>query len=121
MATYNNIQPCETYTTNTSLTTKQYTFVAYVGGVIVGPTLGQACIGVLQNAPAAGQVGSVAYTGSPMVYAGATIAAGAVISADATGRATTALTTHIGLGFAREAAVVGQLIKIDFNRGGNAV
>lgn len=121
MATYNNIQS-ESYIAGAALTTKQYTFVAInAAGKIVGPTLGQACVGVLTTSPALDQVGSVAWIGSPMVYAGATVAAGAVITTDATGRAITAALGHIALGIAREAAVVGQLIKVDFNRGGNVV
>lgn len=120
MAAYNNIQN-ETYIAGADLSAKQFTFVKLnASGEVISTVDGEAAVGVLWNAPLENAAASVVYAGSPMVYAGGTIAAGAAIASDLNGKVITAATSDIILGWAREAAVANQLVKIDFIRGGNA-
>lgn len=66
--------------------TGQYLFVKLNGSsqVVLADTAGEAVLGVLQNAPASGAVGIVRVSGVTQVYAGATLADGAVLATAAT-------------------------------------
>ena len=54
-----------------------------------------------------------------MVEAGGTITAGDQIQSSATGTALLAATGDVVLGYAREDAVIGQIMRIEFITGGN--
>ena len=118
MAVYNNLV-LDTYTAGADLSAKQYYFVKRSGADVVVCGAGEAAAGVLTNNPVSGGAASVAYGGSPMVLAGGTITAGAAVMSSSAGKALAWTTTNNLLGFAREAAVDGQYIQIDFFRGGN--
>ena len=70
--------------------------------------------GVLQNAPAAqGRAAALAYAGKVKVVAGATVAAGAKVQSDASGRAIAAASGDHVLGKALTAAAsAGNLIEV---------
>ncbi len=71
-------------------------------------------VGVLQNAPdAVGNAATVGVQGVSRVEAGAAVVVGALVSADATGKAVTATTGERVLGVALEAAsATGEIIPI---------
>lgn len=87
------------------LSTHQYKFVNVdtTGKAALGGA-GTRSIGVLQNKPTLGQIGTVVVTGVSKVVAGAAVTAGDEIMSDATGRAITAVATNQGLGVALSAA-----------------
>lgn len=116
MATFNNIQNrVEGYLAGEDLSTKQYTFVTSDGDEVTSTGAGEAATGVLWNDPASGRAASVVRGGEPMVYAGAAIAVGAEIAADADGKAVTAASTDVILGEARTAAgAADELVQITF-------
>lgn len=91
-------------------TTGQYLFVKLNGSsqVVLADTAGEAVLGVLQNAPASGAVAIVRVSGVTQVYAGATLADGAVV-------ATTAGTARA------KAAVLGTVNTSDAGASGDAV
>lgn len=70
----------------------------------------------IQSATGASQAIGVAYDGRVKVLAGATIAAGATIMSNASGRAVPSTATNTILGVALEAAVAGQVITIRLGR-----
>lgn len=122
MATEGN-QIRETFIAGADLTTKQYTFVIETAAgerTVNTPAAGAKVDGVLLNDPRLGTAAAVAVFGRCKVKAGGTIAVGAEVATDANGLAVTAATTAIRLGKATEAAVAGQIITIDFYKGGNA-
>ena len=84
------------------------------GAMVLCSTLGEAALGVLQDSPASGKAGAVAIHGKCKVQLGATIARGVQFSVDATGRATTALTTHFVLGVILQSGVVGEWVDAVF-------
>lgn len=86
------------------LSTHQYKFVNIdaTGKAALGGA-GTRTVGVLQNKPTSGQIGTVVVTGVSKVVAGAAVAAGDSVQSDATGRAIT-LAAGIGEGVALQAA-----------------
>lgn len=77
------------------LSAKQFTFVNVDsnGAVAANTTEGEVVAGVLQDAPdAAGKTASPAYAGITKVVLGATVAAGADVMSDTSGRAIAATT-----------------------------
>lgn len=82
---------------------------------------GAAAAGVLINAPsAAGQAATVTVQGLTTVVVGADIDVGDSVASNATGKAITADTADVIMGYARESGVDGQVIQIELIQGGNA-
>lgn len=103
------------YTTQGDLSGNQYNFVKRgTGQTIAVAAAGDAAVGVLWNAPAAsGRAATVVTGGRPHVYAGATIADGAEVMSNATGKAVTATATNTVLGYALHGAASGELVQIE--------
>lgn len=101
-----------------SIKGNQYRWVKVTGSHLVGLATssddGALIIGVLQSKPqATNGAATIAIDGVSLVEAGATIAAGAAVKADALGRATTATVgSDVVSGFALAAASVGQLVPV---------
>jgi hypothetical protein len=112
----------ETFVAGADLSAGQFKFVTLAAdGQIDLSANGAAADGVLLNDPsAAGQAATVCVSGRVTVVCGGTIAAGASVASDTAGVAITAATADIILGKALEAGVAGQVISIDFFKGGNA-
>lgn len=114
---FNNIHgQVETYTAGADLSAEQYTFVKRASNdTVVQANAGEAAVGVLWNDPASGRAASVVKGGNPHVYAGAAVAVGAELASDDEGRAVTAVSTDVVIGYARTAAgAANELIMIDF-------
>ena len=113
----------ETYVAGSDLRAKQFFFVSLAtDGAIDSTGDGAAADGVLLNDPNTGEAASVVVFGRVTVECGATVTLGASIASDAAGNAIVAVTAgDIILGKALEAGVDGQIITIDFFKGGNAV
>lgn len=111
-----------TFEAGGDLSADQFKFVSLAadGQVDVTASAGGNAIGVLLNNPsAAGYAATVVVSGDVMVKAGGTITAGDQIQSSATGEALLAATGDVVLGYARESAVDGQLMRIEFITGGN--
>lgn len=104
------------------LSAAQFKFVTLEsdGFVDLANSAGELCYGVVTVGASTGRAVTVVRSGSVMVEAGGTIAAGAAVSTNASGEAIAATTGHIIMGYAKEAAVDGQLIEIELITGGNA-
>lgn len=101
------------YLAGADLTSKIKTFVISDGDEVTSVGSGEAATGVLWNDPNTGEAAVVIRQGEPDVYAGAAIAIGAEIAADAQGRAVTAVSGDVILGEARTATTgAGQLVRI---------
>jgi hypothetical protein len=112
----------ETYVAGSDLTAKQFFFVTLAAdGAIDSSGNGAAADGVLLNDPNTGEAASVVVFGRVTVECGTTVTAGQLIASDAAGNCVPAASTDIILGKALEAGVDGQIITIDFFKGGNAV
>lgn len=113
---FNNIEKqVETYLAGEDLSAAQYTFVVSDGDEVSGVGAGEAATGVLWNDPTLGKAASVVRGGEPHVYAGAAVAVGAEIAADANGKAVTATSGDVILGEARTAAGgADELVMITF-------
>tara|TARA_R110000744_G_scaffold21626_10_gene55846 strand:- start:8351 stop:8722 length:372 start_codon:yes stop_codon:yes gene_type:complete len=110
-----------TFVAGSDLTAAQFKFVSLAadGQVDVTASAGGNAIGILSNNPDVGQAATVTVTGGYMVEAGGTITAGDQIQSSATGTALLAATGDVVLGYAREDAVIGQIMRIEFITGGN--
>lgn len=104
------------------LSSAQFKFVTLesTGSVILANSAGENCLGVCLVGAASGNAATICVAGSVMVQAGGTIAAGDKVTTTAAGKAATATTGNIVLGYAREAGVDGQIIEIELIQGGNA-
>ena len=104
------------------LSAAQFKFVTLDSGAVVtlAGTAGEAVYGVLIVGAATGRAVTVIRSGSVMIEAGGTITAGAAVATDANGDAVAATTGDIIAGYAKEAAVDGQIIEIELVTGGNA-
>lgn len=111
-----------TFIAGADLSTAQFKFVTLesTGNVILANLAGEQAIGVLLVGGVSGDAVTVTRTGSVMVISGGTIAAGAAIATTAAGLALTAATGNVIMGYAREAAVINQVIEIELISGGNA-
>lgn len=109
-----------TFIAGEDLSSAQFKFVTLEsdGQVDLADSAGENAIGVCLAGAACNAV-TVCVSGSVMVTAGGTIAAGAAVQTDAAGDALTAATGDVILGYAREAAVDGQIIEIEMIQGGN--
>ena len=110
----------ETYTAGADLSEAQFRFVVATGRSVALSGAGAAADGVVINDPENGGAATVVVFGRVIVEAGGEITNGAEVTSDATGKVVTATTGDIVLGKALEGAVDGQLISIDFYKGGNA-
>lgn len=117
---HNGQQTRETYVAGADLSAAQFRFVTAGASGVTLTGAGEAADGVLLNDPVSGGAATVVVVGRTVVEAGGTIAAGALVASNATGEAVTAATGNIVLGKAAEAGVDGQLITVDFFKGGNA-
>lgn len=104
------------YLAGADLTAGQYTFVnRNSAGKVITATANAKAIGVLWNAPNTDQAATVITGGQPHVYASAAIAVGAEVAVGTGGKAKTAASTNVVVGYARTAATAAdQLIMIDF-------
>ena len=103
--------------------TTQFKFVTLDAGgaVTVAGTAGEQAYGVCLVGATVGNATTICVSGSVMVTAGGTIAAGAAVQTDAAGDALTAASGDVVMGYAKEAAVDGQIIEIELIQGGNVV
>lgn len=108
-----------TYRAGVALPT-QFIFVTRAADGQVDPTgAGLRADGVLlTTATAVDEAVTVAYDGRVMALAGGTIARGAAVASNATGRAVAATTGNVILGYATEAAVINQIFTVELNRAG---
>lgn len=107
------------YIAATDLTAEGLRFVARAGAGVDLPSAGTQTAGVLIVPGDAGQAVSVAYDGVLQVVAGDVLTAGAAVTTDANGAAVAAAAGDVIAGFARQDAVAGQIVSIDFVLGGN--
>lgn len=111
----------ETYVAGADLRERQFRFVTVgAGGAVAATGAGLKADGVLLNDPNTGEAATVAVFGRVIVEAAGDIVAGAEVQSAANGAVATATSTNIRVGKALEAAVAGQLISVDFYKGGNA-
>ena len=110
-----------TFIAGEDLSSAQFKFVTLEsdGQVDLADSAGENAIGVCIVGGTAGNAVTVTVSGSVMVTAGGTIAAGAAVQTDASGDALTAATCDVIIGYAREAGVDGQIIEIEMIQGGN--
>jgi hypothetical protein len=111
-----------TFIAGEDLSAAQFKFVTLESGgtVDLADSAGENAIGVCIVGAASGKPVTVTLSGSVMVEAGGTIAAGVQVQTGADGKALLAATGDIILGYTREAAVNGQIIEIEMIQGGNA-
>ena len=112
-----------TFIAGEDLTAAQFKFVTLEsdGQVDLADASGENAIGVCLVGGDTGAAVTVCISGSVMVIAGGTIAAGAAVQTSAAGVAITAAANGVILGYAREAAVNNQVIEIELIQGGNVV
>jgi hypothetical protein len=116
------VQIRETYLAGSDLRLKQFFFVTLAAdGAIDSSANGAAADGVLLNDPNTGEAATVVVFGRVTVECGTAVTAGALIASDAAGNCVPAASSDIILGKALEAGADGQIITIDFFKGGNAV
>lgn len=101
-----------------NLSSNQYLAVipsaAVAHAVKAQTTAGTAIAGVLKNNPQSGFAAVVQRSGLTKMVAGGTIADGGPVMSSATGSAIAAATTgSIQIGWAREAAVIGQIFSVE--------
>lgn len=109
----------QTYTSSAAIA--QFTFVTIASGTgkVANTGAGLAADAVaMTSTSATDQVLAGQVDGIAQVLAAGTIAIGANVASNATGRAVAAATGNIILGKAREAAVAGQIIAVELNRAG---
>ena len=110
-----------TFIAGEDLSTAQFKFVTLESGgtVDLADSAGENALGVCLAGADAGKAVTVCVSGSVMVEAGGTIAAGVQVQTGADGTASLAATGDVVLGYAREAGVDGQIIEIEMIQGGN--
>lgn len=119
---YEEIVQSITIESSGNLSAGQYRFVVVNGsGQIAAPSAGVRAVGVLQSKPAAaGDAATVAVAGVSKVEAAATLAAGAKVACDATGKAAAGTTGHHYVGVALAGGDAGELIPVLLQYGGTA-
>ena len=109
-----------TFVAGSDLSAKQFYIVklgtgaTYGNDVVLSSAATDVHVGVLQNTPAAGEAATVQFLGTTKVVAGAAIARGAYVSADASGKAASNTTDkENAIGMALEAAAAdGDIIEV---------
>jgi len=111
-----------TFVAGEDLSTAQFKFVTLEsdGQVDLADSVGENAIGVCIVSAGSGKAVTVTVGGSVMVEAGGSIDAGGAIACGGDATALTATTGNIIMGYAREAAVDGQIIEMELIQGGNA-
>lgn len=110
----------ETMVAAADLSTHQFKFVTLGASGVTLTGAGAAADGVVINNPTTGGAATVVVFGRVPVVASGTITAGANVASGANGTVAAATTGNVILGKATEAAVAGQVITVDFFKGGNA-
>jgi|TARA_R110002020_G_scaffold122066_6_gene277317 hypothetical protein len=112
-----------TFIAGEDLSAAQFKFVTLEsdGQVDLADAAGENAMGVCLVGGTAGNAVTVCVSGSVMITAGGTVAAGASLQTDASGDAITAASGDVVLGYAREAGVDGQIIEMEMIQGGNLV
>jgi len=112
-----------TFIAGEDLSAAQFKFVTLEsdGQVDLADAAGENAMGVCLVGGTAGNTVTVCVSGSVMITAGGTVAAGASLQTDASGDAITAASGDVVLGYAREAGVDGQIIEMEMIQGGNLV
>jgi hypothetical protein len=112
----------ETYVAGADLRERQFRFVTVgAAGAVAATGAGLKADGVLLNDPNTGEAATVAVFGRVIVEVGTGgVTAGAEVASGANGVAVAAASTAIRLGKALETGVAGQLVTVDFYKGGNA-
>lgn len=105
---------------NSDLSGKQFTFVKFhatdsVDRVVAVASVDDRALGVLNNAPGAGEEAEVVLTGVQKVKLGGTVARGDGIGPDANGAGIKSATGKRVYGFALEAGTSGQIISVALN------
>lgn len=114
MASYENMQTVSLMA-GANLAAEQFSFLKIdTSGNVVLAGLGEDVDGVLVNEPTSGRVAQVAINGIVKVKCGGTIAAGAAVASNATGKAIAATTGQMVAGKALEAGVAGRIISVLF-------
>jgi hypothetical protein len=91
----------------------QYKFMLLgASGIALNTVAGGPCVGVLQNKPAAGEVGAVAVGGVAKVLAGGVITRGANVQSNASGVAIAAASGDFSQGTALATAASGDIIPV---------
>ena len=111
-----------TFVAGEDLSTAQFKFVTLEsdGQVDLADSVGENAIGVCIVSAGSGKAVTVTVGDSVMVEAGGSIDAGGAIACGGDATALTATTGNIIMGYAREAAVDGQIIEMELIQGGNA-
>ena len=112
----------ETFVAGSDLRLAQFNFVSLAAdGAIDVTGAGLAADGVLINDPNTAEAATVVVFGRVTVELGTGgCTAGDLIASDASGLAVTATTSDIVLGKVLETGVAGQIVTMDFYKGGNA-
>lgn len=112
-----------TFVAGEDLSAAQFKFVTLEsdGKVDLADAAGENAMGVCIVGAAADKAVTVCVSGSVMVEAGGSIDAGAQIQCGADATALTAAAGDVVMGYAREAAVDGQIIEMELIQGGNVV
>jgi hypothetical protein len=119
-----NSRDTRTVPAGEDLSTKQFYFVTLEsdGKVDLADSAGEQCFGVLLNKPSeVDRPATVVVSGQVTVVSGGTIAAGAAVQTDASGKAITAASGDVVMGYAMESAVANDIFRIELIQGGNVV
>jgi hypothetical protein len=121
MTSFTENMKTRTYRATEDLSDEALRFVGRDGAGVAVAGAGEAVAGVLIVGGLTDHAVSVAYDGVLQVIAGDAIDAGAAVASDAEGRAVPAGEGDVIAGYARQDAVEGQILSIDFVLGGNAI
>jgi hypothetical protein len=100
---------------NSDLSSSQFLAVKQTAtgrAVDLANTGGENITGILQNNPVAAAAAEVCYTGFCKAKLGATVAAGAALMTDTSGRLITQTSTNAKVAVAHEAGVVNQIVLV---------
>lgn len=103
------------YTASADLSGYQYCFVKSAGAktVALQTTAGDPVFGILQNAPTANLAAEIDVIGFTKVKLGAAVAAGAQVMCEATtGRAITATTGEVAVGYVPDGGGDGEVVEV---------
>lgn len=111
---YESLTPLRSIKVTASFASKQYTFVTIdTNGQLASPSAGGDVIGIIQDDPAAGEVGSVCRPGDiTKVKLGGSVSAGNDVTCDGNGAAVAATSADRVHGKALEGGSSGQLVTI---------